>query len=78
MRRNINIQEYLPHRTPMLMADTVLEITEKYAVTEFTILPDNIFVENGFLTEAGLIENCAQTCSTITGQQLFTDRTKKT
>lgn len=77
MRRNINIQNYLPHREPMLMADEILEIDENHSVTSFKIEENNIFIENGQLNEAGMIENCAQTCSTITGQNLFEDKTEK-
>lgn len=77
MRRNINIQNYLPHREPMLMADEILEINHEKAVTRFEIKADNIFVENGHFSAAGLIENCAQTCSTICGQDLFEDKAEK-
>lgn len=77
MRRNINIQDFLPHREPMLMADEILEIDHEKAVTRFRISPDNIFVENGRLSASGLIENCAQTCSTICGQDLFEDKEEK-
>lgn len=77
MRRNINIQNYLPHREPMLMADEIVEIDETHSVTTFRIEESNIFTENGFLNEAGMIENCAQTCSTITGQHLFDDKNEK-
>ena len=77
MRYNINIKNYLPHRAPMLMADEILEIDEKSAITSFYIKEDNIFCENGTFSESGMIENCAQTCSTITGQNLFEDKTSR-
>lgn len=77
MRRNINIQDFLPHREPMLMADEILEIDHEKAVTRFRISPDNVFVENGRFSAFGLIENCAQTCSTICGQDLFEDKSEK-
>lgn len=77
MRYNINIRDFLPHREPMLMADEILEICDEKAVTIFKIKDDNIFVENGRFTEPGLIENCAQTCSTICGQDLFEDKSEK-
>lgn len=71
--KNINIQNYLPHREPMLMVDTVLEISKNETTTSFKIKEDNVFIENGLFSEFGLIENIAQTCSAITGQDLAQD-----
>ncbi|PQA93507.1 ABC transporter permease [Chryseobacterium shigense] len=67
----INIHHFLPHREPMLMADYILELTKEKVVTSFEIKEDNIFVHNGEFVEAGLIENLAQTCSSILGQSFF-------
>lgn len=67
----INIHHFLPHREPMLMTDYILELTPEKVVTSFVISPDNIFVHNGEFVEAGLIENAAQTCSSILGQSFF-------
>lgn len=67
----INIHNFLPHREPMLMVDYILELTEQNVITSFQITADNIFVHNNELVEAGLIENSAQTCSSIVGQSFF-------
>ncbi|MDH6251304.1 3-hydroxyacyl-[acyl-carrier-protein] dehydratase [Chryseobacterium sp. H1D6B] len=67
----INIHHYLPHREPMLMVDHILELTQEKVATSFTITADNIFVHNNEFAEAGLIENSAQTCSSILGQSFF-------
>lgn len=67
----INIHNFLPHREPMLMADYILELTKEKVVTSFEILEDNVFVHNHEFAEAGLIENLAQTCSSILGQSFF-------
>lgn len=67
----INIHNFLPHREPMLMADYILELTKEKVVTSFEIKEDNIFVHNNEFVEAGLIENLAQTCSSILGQSFF-------
>jgi len=67
-QNHINIQDFLPHREPMLMVDRILEISKEEVITSFRIQPDNIFVDKRFLVESGLIENVAQTCSAITGQ----------
>ncbi|MGE4512223.1 hypothetical protein SAMN05421846_106246 [Chryseobacterium taeanense] len=67
----INIHNFLPHREPMLMADYILELTKEKVVTSFEIKENNIFVHNNEFLEAGLIENLAQTCSSILGQSFF-------
>ena len=67
----INIHNFLPHRKPMLMTDYILELTKEKVTTSFEIKPDNIFVFNNEFVEAGLIENLAQTCSSILGQSFF-------
>lgn len=71
MKVGIDIQNYLPHRTPMLMVDLILDIDANFVETEFLIKEDNIFVDNGTFIEAGLIENTAQTCSSIVGKKYF-------
>lgn len=72
-QNNIEIQNYLPHRKPMLMVDWILEINNEEVKTVFEIKADNIFVEHDFFAEVGLIENAAQTCSSIVGQSFFLD-----
>lgn len=67
----INIHNFLPHRKPMLMTDYILELTEEKVITSFEIKSDNIFVLNDEFVESGLIENVAQTCSSILGQSFF-------
>jgi predicted hotdog family 3-hydroxylacyl-ACP dehydratase len=67
----INIHHFLPHREPMLMVDYILELTQDNVITSFQITADNIFVHNNEFVEAGLIENSAQTCSSIVGQSFF-------
>ena len=37
------------------------------------LIPSNIFLENGQLSEIGIIENAAQTCSAIVGKSFFED-----
>ncbi|WP_294296043.1 ABC transporter permease [uncultured Chryseobacterium sp.] len=67
----INIHNFLPHRKPMLMTDYIPELTKEKVTTSFEIKEDNIFVDKGVFVEAGLIENSAQTCSSILGQSFF-------
>lgn len=49
------------------MVHALLEASDTHSVTEFRIEPDTIFVRNGALGEAGLIENIAQTAATQIG-----------
>lgn len=69
----VDIQNYLPHRAPMLMVDLILNIDSSSVETVFLIEEDNIFVQNNVFIEAGLIENTAQTCSAIVGKKYFFD-----
>lgn len=70
---NVNIQDFLPHREPMLMVDSLLELTKEKVITTFKIKEDNLFLFNNQLQESGIIENMAQTCSSIVGQSFFED-----
>ena len=67
----IPIQKYLPHQPPMQMVDAIISITNTDILTEFFIDEKNIFVYDDFFSEAGLIENMAQSCSAIIGQFYF-------
>jgi predicted hotdog family 3-hydroxylacyl-ACP dehydratase len=61
------ILELIPHRKPMVMIDKLIHCDEQKARSSFTIEPDNIFVDKGFFSEAGMIENMAQTSALMTG-----------
>ena len=49
------------------MIDDIVSVDRQHTTTTFTILPDNILVDNGFFTEGGLVENMAQTAGAGTG-----------
>lgn len=53
------------------MVDLILEIESDFVETVFLIKDDNIFVDKDTFIEAGLIENTAQTCSSIVGKKYF-------
>lgn len=63
------IIDFIPQRDPMVMIHTLLHVDDHAAVTELSIEPSNIFVENGFLSEPGMIENMAQTAAAQMGYQ---------
>jgi|SRR5690554_7008278 len=68
---NIDISNFLPHRNPMLMVSSVLEIDDTSVVTNFQITDSCVFLHNEKLSEGGLIENAAQTASGVVGQTFF-------
>lgn len=69
----IPIQEFLPHRAPMLMVDYIVEISQRHVICEYTIEESGIFLTSGCLQEIGLIEHMAQTCSSIVGQNYYNE-----
>lgn len=69
----VDIKKYLPHRAPMLMVDMILEMDDEKVETTFEIKEGNIFLENGFFIESGLVENMAQTCSSVVAKDYFID-----
>ena len=73
-RYDINIENFLPHRAPMLMKCTTPYLDGESVETHYEVSQDCIFnTKKGQLSEAGLIELAAQTCSAITGQDFFED-----
>ena len=62
-----NILQYLPHRPPFVMVDNLLHADETNTRTSFVIKQENILFENGFFSEAGLLENIAQTAAAGAG-----------
>ncbi|OEK09615.1 ABC transporter permease [Flavivirga aquatica] len=69
----IDVSNFLPHRPPFLMVDKVLTLNDEQVSTLFKIKEDNLFIENNYFNEIGLVENAAQTCSSIVGKSFFND-----
>ena len=63
------ILRYIPQRQPIVMVDTLVAVSEKVTETAFTVKAGALFVEDGALQEAGLIENIAQTAAAGVGYQ---------
>lgn len=61
------IQSLIPQRPPFVMIDELIYTDEKVTRTRLQVSGDNIFVENGLLREAGLLENIAQTAAARSG-----------
>lgn len=62
-----NIKDLIPQDDPVVMVDELLTASEDMAMSRFLIEADNVFVEGDFLSEAGLIENIAQTLAAHAG-----------
>lgn len=67
MENEYDILTLLPQRPPMVMVSRLLHCDTVLTTTELDIKEDNILVENGCLSEIGLIENIAQTCAARMG-----------
>lgn len=61
------ITKFIPQKPPMVMIEKLIFADEKKTISSLTILPENIFCENGVFTEPGLIENMAQTAAAGSG-----------
>jgi predicted hotdog family 3-hydroxylacyl-ACP dehydratase len=59
--------DIIPQKPPMVMIDKLIFVDELSAVTSLFIREDNIMCHNGFFTEAGIIENIAQTAAAKSG-----------
>ena len=69
----LDFSNFLPHRAPFLMVEKVLSIGNDHVATSYTIPKTSIFNDHGYFNEAGLVENAAQTCSSIVGKSYFKD-----
>lgn len=57
----------------MLMVDYIVEISQRHVICEYTLGEDCVFLAEGLLQEVGLIEHMAQTCSSIVGQNYYSE-----
>lgn len=62
-----NILDLIPQRQPMVLIDQLISVGEKSAVGRLFIRESNVFCENGFLQEGGLLEFIAQTAAAYEG-----------
>ncbi|MBS1589259.1 MAG: 3-hydroxyacyl-ACP dehydratase [Bacteroidetes bacterium] len=62
-----DILSFIPQREPFVLIDKLLQATEMISITSFQIPENHVLVENGLLTESGLVENMAQTAAAGTG-----------
>lgn len=65
--RAIDVHELLPQQEPFVMVSRLTHFDRVRTVTELDITPDNLMVDAGRLTTAGMTENIAQTCAARIG-----------
>lgn len=58
-----HIEELIPQKRPFLMISNLLSASDKMFEGELIVRENNIFMKNGILQEAALIESIAQTCA---------------
>lgn len=68
----VRVLDYIPQRHPIVMVDVFYGIDNALSESGLTVSPDNIFVENGLLTEGGLIEHVAQSGALRIGYEHIT------
>ena len=56
-----NIVDLIPQKPPMVMVGQLISHDNVSTISAFSLNKENIFCEKGFLSEAGIIENMAQT-----------------
>lgn len=61
------VHQIIPQDNPMIMVDVLEAQDEQNTITSFIIENDNLFVEGGFFSEEGMIENMAQSAALRTG-----------
>lgn len=62
-----NIEELIPQRAPIVMVDDFIGMKDDISYTGLTIENDNVFVNDGVLTECGVIEHIAQSAAARNG-----------
>ena len=61
------ILDLIPQRAPIVMVDEFLGIDDNISKTRLAVKDDNIFVDDGKLSECGLIEHIAQSAAARVG-----------
>ena len=63
-----DIKRLIPQREPFIMVDEIEASDDTHAVTALTVRSDNYFMlPDGTMSETGLIEHIAQSCSALMG-----------
>ena len=68
-----NIESLIPQRAPFVMIDELIYSDGALTRTRLQVRDDNIFFEDGQLTEPALLENIAQTAAARAGYEANKD-----
>jgi 3-hydroxyacyl-[acyl-carrier-protein] dehydratase len=74
MKAYSDILKYIPQRPPFVMVDTLITVSDNQTISNFTITPENLFCENGFFYEGGMIENIAQSVAAGAGYKYLENK----
>ncbi len=69
------VRKLIPQGLPMVMVDSLLEHEGPRTLTGFGIEDGNLFVSKGVFSEAGIIENMAQSAALRTGWSAMHENT---
>lgn len=64
------MESYIPQKQPMVMISGMVKSAEQSTISELHITADNLLVERDCLSEAGIVENIAQTAALHAGYNL--------
>lgn len=64
--------QLIPQRAPIVMVDTLWSADDFGAETGLSITADNIFCQDNFLREPGIIEHIAQSAAAFAGYKPYT------
>lgn len=64
---NEQLFQLIPQRPPIVMVDSILCADEQGISTALTVQENNFFLQDGQLTEAGIVEHMAQTAAALAG-----------
>jgi predicted hotdog family 3-hydroxylacyl-ACP dehydratase len=65
------IEGLIPQKKPFVMVDALLAFTTETITAGLTISEDNLFTDDGFFREPGIIEHMAQSVALHTGYDFF-------
>ena len=65
------VKKLIPQKEPFVMVDELLTYTEENLKSRFRVTSNNIFVEDNYFVESGIIEHMAQSVALHTGYQFF-------
>ncbi|MBO4761741.1 MAG: pseudouridylate synthase [Bacteroidales bacterium] len=65
--RSVDIHAVLPQQEPFVMVGRLVSFGLESSTTETVIDENNIFVDDGFFSPCGMMENIAQTCAARIG-----------